>query len=239
MSENPFRPPGSPRSMLSGLTHELRTPLNSILIMAEFLVEAEEDLGEREARYARNIRQAAQDLLELVNQAGEIGRIESGRQPVESRTVALADLARRIQEEQRDGETPTGGRLTVSLAPDAPETVVTDPAKLVRAVGLVLTAALRASKEGDVTAALAPLPGASGVEVTVTDSGPALTEAEGAALFVPFAGAGPRTARRFGGTGLGLTIAWALARLLGGELSAEPAGETGCRFRLTAPDSSH
>jgi signal transduction histidine kinase len=225
--------------MLSGLTHELRTPLNSILIMAELLIEVPDGtLAEREARYARNIHQAARDLLDLVNQAGEIGRIESGRMTMEARPVALADLARQIEEDHREAAAAAGTELSVSVAPGAPETVVTDPAKLARAMELVLAAAIQASKGGGVTAVLRPLPdGGAGFAVTVTDAGPALTESEGAALFVPFGGPGPRTARGFGGTGLGLTIAWALARLLGGDLAAAPAGETGCRFVLTVPAS--
>ena len=235
MDDNRFRPPGSPRSMLSGLTHELRTPLNSILMMSELLAEDPDGrLGEREARYARNIHQAAQDLLELVNQAGEIGRIESGRLALEVRSVALADLARRIEEEHREEAERARTRLAVTVAPGAPERVVTDPAKLVKAVGLVIDAALHAAKGGEVTATLEPASG-GGVTVAVVDSGPPLSESECTALFVPFGGAGPRTARRFGGTGLALSIAWALAQFLGGELTARPAGESGCRYLLTLP----
>lgn len=226
--------------MLSGLTHELRTPLNSILIMAELLADApDRALAERDARYARNIQQAARDLLDLVNQAGEIGRIESGRLKVEARTVALAALARRIEEESREAAGAADAELAVSVAPGAPEGVVTDPAKLGRTVELLLAAAIQASKGGRVSALLGPAgAGGPGVSVTVTDAGPALAEGEADALFVPFGWPGPRTARSFGGTGLGLTIAWALARLLGGKLAAEPAGETGCRFVLTVPDAS-
>lgn len=231
-----FRPPGSPRSMLGGLTHELRTPLNSILMMSELLGEDPEGrLGERETRYARNIHQAVQDLLELVNQAGEIGRIESGRIEVEARPVALADLARRIDEAHREPVEAAGTGLAVTVAPGAPEAVITDPAKLGKAVGLLLDGALSAAKGGAVAVTLEAETGGTGLRVTIDDSGPALSEAERATLFVPFGGASPRTARRFGGTGLGLSIAWALARLLGGELTAAPAGDTGCRFTLTLP----
>jgi signal transduction histidine kinase len=84
------------------------------------------------------------------------------------------------------------------------------------------------------------LEGASGggLAIRVADSGPPLSPVEAEALFVPFGGAGPRTARRFGGTGLGLSVAHGLARLLGGGLTAGPGPEgRGCTFVLTIPDS--
>ncbi|HLE85598.1 MAG TPA: HAMP domain-containing sensor histidine kinase [Thermoanaerobaculia bacterium] len=260
-------------SILSGLTHELRTPLNSILMLSELLEESlaegaaagsgpgrEPGQGqppaggkaEREARYARNIRQAAEDLLELVNQAGELGRVESGRFPLEARPFATADLARRLAESWREaagapeavahgGSTGAahGGkaRLAVERTASAPETVVTDPAKLLRAAELVVSGALHASQGGAVAVALEAASG-GGLAIRVADSGPPLSPAEAEALFVPFGGAGPRTARRFGGTGLGLSVAHGLARLLGGELTAEPgpAGQ-GCAFVLSIPAS--
>ena len=228
-------------AFLSGLTHELRTPLNSVLIMAELLTEAlvaagVEGGGEREARYARNIHQAAEDLLELVNQAGELGRIEAGRWPVAARPLALADLSRRLEEAAEEDVRAAEARLTVEVAAGAPERVTTDPEKLLRAAGLLVGAALHASRGGAVRLELTAGAGESALELRVTDSGPPLTEAERASLFTPFGGAGPRTARRFGGTGLGLPVAHALAHLLGGRLTAGPAApEGGCLFVLTVP----
>jgi len=226
-------------AFLSGLTHELRTPLNSVLMMAELLTEAlaasaREGGGEREARYARNIHQAAEDLLELVNQAGELGRIEAGRWPVEARAVAVAALARRLEETATEDARAAEARLAVAVTAGAPERVKTDPEKLLRAAGLVVGAALHASRGGAVRVELAAGAGEGALELRVTDSGPPLTDAEQASLFTPFGGAGPRTARRFGGTGLGLPVAHALTHLLGGRLTAHPAGpEGGCLFVLS------
>lgn len=234
-------PPRLDPALLSGLTHELRTPLNSILMMAELLGEALSGSGreggdERESRYARNIHQAAADLLELVNQAGELGRIEAGRLPVEARPLAVADFARRIEEASAEDARAAETRLTVEVSPEAPETVVTDAEKLLRAAGLLVTAALHASRGSEVRVELSAGIGSGALALRVADSGPPLSEAEAESLFAPFAGAGPRTARRFGGTGLGLPVAHALADLLGGELTAEPGGEGGgCLFTLSIP----
>lgn len=266
MSESRFRPPGSPPSMLGGLTHELRTPLNSILMMAEMLTESLEGDGteaskERELRHARNISRAVRDVLELVDHAGELGRIEGGRTPPAVRAVAVADLARRIEEaaepDEPEGKTeaePTSP-VDVCMEPDAPREVATDPARLLRAVELLLASAFRVSGDGPVTVRLgarrgredapdgsAPIstlgsPASSGLTVTITDTGPPCSGEEPQRLFVPFGAPDPRTVRRHGGTGLGLSVAWALARLLDGELTAEPAREDGgCRFVLSVPE---
>ena len=213
----------SSSAMLSGLTHELRTPLNSILMLSELL---EERL---ETRYARQIHQAAEDLLELVSQAGELGRLESGRLTAEAREAATADLARRIEEAAREQDVP----LVVESDPSAPEKVITDPAKLLRAVELLIAAAHHAAPGETVGVGLEAAPG-GGLAVRVTDAGPPLAEHDRETLFVPFGAAGPRTARRFGGTGLGLPVAHALATLLGGTLTADPGPEgQGCTFFLT------
>ena len=236
----------SASGMLSGLTHELRTPLNSILMLSELLEESLEEPA-REARYARQIHQAAEDLLELVSQAGELGRLEAGRLAVEARETATADLTRRIAEaagEAAGGAAlPAGSAkpevppLVVERAPGAPERVVTDPAKLLRAIELVIAAARHASG-GATVAVLLEGPSGGGLAIRVADAGPTLVEGERESLFVPFGGAGPRTARRFGGTGLGLPVAHALATLLGGTLTAEPgSGEEGCVLVLRIPHS--
>ena len=266
MSASRFRPPGSPPSMLGGLTHELRTPLNSILMMAELLLESLDRDGseaskDRELRYARNISRAVRDVLELVDQAGELGRIEAGRTPPAARAVAVADLARRIEaaaepggSEEEDEAEPRPA-IDVRVEPDAPREVATDPARLLRAVELLLASASRVSGEGPVTVRLgarrdapddsAPTSalgslGTSGLTVTITDAGPPCAREESQRLFVPFGAPDPRSVRRHGGTGLGLSVAWALARLLEGELTAEPAGEDGgCRFVLSLPELGH
>lgn len=259
MSASRFRPPGSPPSMLSGLTHELRTPLNSILMMAELLVESLEGDGseaskERELRHARNISRAVRDVLELVDQAGELGRIEAERTPPVARSVAVADLARRIQEAAEPGgsgeedEAEPLPAIEVRVEPDAPREVATDPARLLRAVELLLVSASRVSGDGPVTVRLgarrgaAPesSPGTPGLTVTITDAGPPCAREGSRQLFVPFGAPDPRTVRRHGGTGLGLSVAWALARLLDGELTTEPAREDGgCRFVLSVPELGH
>ncbi len=211
---------------LSGLTHEIRTPLTSILMMSELLAaNAAGHLDEREARYAENVHEAAGDLLTLVEQTGEMGRIAGGRVRVEPVEIAPAELARRLDE--RLAPPAAGASLEVALDPGAPATLRTDPRLLERIVALLVESAARAAGGGRVRV-IVGRPAGDRATVVVADPGPPVPEAERERLFEPFAVAGARTSRTFGGTGLGLPVARGLATLLGatlelGEADGRPA----------------
>lgn len=236
----PTGPRGTEKTrLLSALTHELRTPLGSVLMMSELLSEnANGNLGQREVRYAENIHQATRDLLELIDQLGEMARIESGRMEVNRRTADPREVVREVAESARAaGDRPEDApEVAAEVAPEAPEAVTTDPDKLRRLLGLLLESALAVSGGEPVRLRLGSgAGGAAGAAVfEVEDTGTALTDEERSALFVPFAAAGPRSSRRFGGSGLGLPLAAALAELLGGELTAARGGR-GCVYRLSLP----
>lgn len=221
--------------VLSGLTHELRTPLGSILMMSELLAENPAGrLDDREIRYAQNIHRAVSDLLELVDQVGELARIEAGRMKVTATAVKLADLRARLEERYAARAEELGLTLAVEVAPDGAPSVTTDREKAERILDLLIESALKVGERGG--GVRIELAGAEDgrFEAVVGDSGAPPTDDEQQVLFEPFAAAGPRSSRRFGGSGLGLPLAHALAVLLKGELSAE-CSPGGCRFRLHLP----
>jgi len=238
-SAPPKGPSGNEKTrVLSGLTHELRTPLGSILMMSELLAENPAGrLDQREIRYAQNINRAVSDLLELVDQVGELARIEGGRTKVATGALDLPDLRARLDERYRARAEEEGITLSVEeAAPTSAPAVTADREKIERIVDLLVESAFKgADRGGTVRIVLAGTGG--GFEATVQDSGAPPSEQEQEVLFEPFAAAGPRSSRRFGGSGLGLPVAHALATLLGGTLGAEclPAG---CTFRLRLPGTS-
>jgi len=220
--------------VLSGLTHELRTPLGSILMMSELLAEnGASHLDEREIRYAQNIHRAAADLLELIDQLGELSRIEAGRVHLAERELVPAELGRRLEERFGVHAADAEIRLAVEIAPGTPEAVPTDGEKVARILELLVESALKVSREGSVVIEMGSGEAAP-LEIRVRDSGPPLGDDERQSLFVPFGAAGARSSRRFGGSGLGLPLAHTLAGLLGGELTAASTPE-GCRYTLRLP----
>ncbi len=221
--------------ILSGLTHELRTPLGSILMMSELLAEnGAGHLDEREIRYAQNIHRATADLLELIDQLGEISRIESGRVQPGERSLVPAELGRRLLERFGAHAADTGVRLTVEIDPEAPASVPTDGEKVVRIVELLVESALKVSRDDQVAIEMAPPEADGALEIRVRDSGAALGPDEQERLFTPFGTAGARSSRQFGGSGLGLPLAQALADLLEGTLTAAPTPD-GCCYALRLP----
>jgi len=234
-SAPPKGPSGNEKTrVLSGLTHELRTPLGSILMMSELLAENPAGrLDQREIRYAQNINRAVSDLLELVDQVGELARIEGGRTKVATGALDLPDLRARLDERYRARAEEEGITLSVEEAPDSALAVTADREKIERIVDLLVESAFKGADRGGTVRIVLAVTG-GGFEATVVDSGAPPSEQEQEALFEPFAAAGPRSSRRFGGSGLGLPVAHALATLLGGKLSAECL-PTGCTFRLRLP----
>jgi len=237
---DPKGPLGTEKTrILSGLTHELRTPLGSILMMSELLAEnASGHLDARETRYAQNIHRAAADLLELINQLGELSRVEAGRTRGGETTLEPRKLAERLEQRFAAHAADAGTRLLFDVAPGVPATVPLDGEKVERIVVLLLESALKVSAEGAVRVEIGAGPddAPGGLEIRVRDSGEPLSEAERRVLFVPFGAAGARSSRQFGGSGLGLPLAHALAELLGGSLAATAARD-GCRLTLRLPPS--
>jgi signal transduction histidine kinase len=231
----PKGPDGTEKTrILSGLTHELRTPLGSILMMSELLAENGADhLDARETRYAQNIHRAVSDLLKLVDQVGEMARLEAGRVKIELRELDPATMARRIEESHGPLAEEEGARLVVEVEPNAPRAIRSDPAKIQEALGLLLESAIKVSRDGEVRVRLGSA-GEGGLAITVHDAGPPMAEDEWAVLFVPFATAGPRSSREFGGSGLGLPLAHSLVTVLGGTIAASCAPE-GCSYTVTIP----
>jgi len=229
--------------ILSGLTHELRTPLGSILMMSELLADnSAGHLDEREIRYAQNIHRAAADLLELIDQLGEISRVEAGRSHLGERALVPAELGRRLEERYAALAGDAEIHLAVEIAPGAPASVPTDGETVARILELLIDSALKVSQGGRVVIAMTraspdtPLEDGrpAVLEIRVHDSGPALGDEERERLFVPFGAAGARSSRRFGGSGLGLPLAHSLTGLLGGELTAA-ATPDGCCYTLRLP----
>ncbi|MBL9037257.1 MAG: response regulator, partial [Archangium sp.] len=233
---------------LTNMSHELRTPLNSMLLLSNLLSENDEkNLTEKQVEYSKTIYSAGRDLLALINQVLDLAKVESGKQVVRFEKVALAalvDRARRVFEPLAKDK-KLG--FSVQLAPGLPAELVTDHQRVEQVLTNLLGNALKFTEHGSVTLRIdRPPPGAkfhratlapaSAVAFSVTDTGPGIAPENQEAIFVPFEQLDAAPDRKYGGTGLGLTIAKELAGLLGGELTLTSALGQGSTFTVTLPE---
>jgi signal transduction histidine kinase len=232
----------SPR-FVSALVHELRSPLSTLLMLGDLLAENQAGhLDEQEQRWADNLRAAAIDLRELLEQVGRLARIEGGRMAVGCAPVAVAELVGELREQLETRAREQGTTLRWMLDPLTPARCATDAALLRELLSTLLEAALAADPGGTVELAVAPASGgdtgapslAEQIVFRIADRGPTVPAEAAPELLAPFGRSDPRSRRRHGGAGLGLALARSIAGRLGGELVAE-AGERGVAFVLRLP----
>lgn len=207
---------------LSRTVHEMRTPLSSILMLAELLADDEDRLGDREIDKARKIHQATTDVLGLLAEVSEYGKIEGGRIQVYEDDVLTAELTRKIEDDFRLAAQEQGLGLEVEVEDNLPLSFRGDRGRIEQILGHMLSQALLSADQGRIVVHMR-LGASETFAVTVRDEGPAVPDEQRATFFEPLLHARVGSRRKHGGQGLGLAIAEALARRLGGELVLAPS----------------
>lgn len=224
---------------LANISHELKTPLNSILLLSKLLAGAKQGLSEDQIKQARVIHEAGSDLQALIDNILDLSRIEARRIPLHAETVNLAPLLRSLVELVQPQFDAKRLAVRLEIAGQAPEQIISDPDKLRQILKNFLSNAVKFTTTGEVVIRAEPADPAAGdayvVQISVTDSGIGIPPAKHAEIFEAFQQADGATNRRYGGTGLGLTISRQLAGLLGGEIRLHSSPGQGSRFTLLLP----
>jgi PAS domain S-box-containing protein len=221
---------------LANMSHELRTPLNAVIGYAELL---EEDLGAIDhagANDVRRIHAAARQLLALINEILDLSKIEAGRVDIDEVETDFVELARETVELVANAAHKNGNVLHVNIAPDVGAGMA-DLVKVRQCLANLLSNAAKFTNDGTITLDVRIVEALAGprVHFEVSDSGIGMTHEQMSRLFEPFMQADASTTRRFGGTGLGLAITRRLARVMGGDVTAESRPGEGSRFTLCVP----
>jgi signal transduction histidine kinase len=217
---------------MASMSHELRTPLHIILGYADMLLEHAAPTQEEADVLVGHVRRAGAELLHLVDNVLEIGRLDAGRGRLQVRPVALASF---VEELSRRDWIPTFPGVTVRwrVEPSSVE-IQTDPGKLQIVLGNLITNAIKYTREGSIVMTVRDRPDVGRVEFEVRDTGPGIPPEQLARIHEPFHES-RSSAHKLEGVGLGLAIVYGYAALLGVEVSVRSVVGDGTSFRLDVP----
>ncbi|MEP7274852.1 MAG: response regulator, partial [Betaproteobacteria bacterium] len=220
---------------LARMSHEIRTPMNAIVGMADLLWET--SLASEQREYVRIFRKAGSQLLDLINDILDLSKVESGHLTLESLDFDLGEVLDKTLEIMAIRAHEKGLELALRIAPEVSTALVGDPARLRQVLIDLIGNAIKFTEKGEVIVRIEPDPEkrtAGALRFAVCDTGIGIPEEAREQIFAPYAQVDTSTTRKFGGTGLGLTISRRVVELMQGRIWVESRIGTGSTFYFTA-----
>ncbi|HUH23238.1 MAG TPA: ATP-binding protein [Brevundimonas sp.] len=221
-------------SFLGVISHELRTPMNGVLGAAQLLSATRLEGTQRE--YLSIIRNSGDNLLSLLNDILDMTKIEAGKMSFDVVDVQVDDLHRRITGPFEAQAEAKGLTLVSTFEGEMPAVVRGDPLRVCQVVQNLLSNAVKFTDRGEIRYTVRARRISDrrvGFEFSVTDSGSGISREDLERLFQPFTQVDNSSTRKFGGTGLGLTIARRMAQIMGGDITVTSRLGEGSTFTLS------
>lgn len=224
---------------LANMSHEMRTPLNGMLGMMDLVLET--GLTEAQRRYLSLASSSAESLLVMINQLLDLTQIEAGKLPLYSTMFDLRNSIGTVIEELRCKAEEKGLKLSCEIAPELPDALGGDFARLRQVLSNLIGNAIKFTEAGRVCVAATldrPITREAGsfcvLRFSIADTGIGISASQAEIIFERFVQADGSMTRRYGGTGLGLTLAKRLVEMMGGEIRVSSELGCGSTFTFTA-----
>ena len=221
---------------LASMSHEIRTPMNAIMGIADLL--AKTALSPEQDKYVQIFRRAGDNLLNLINDILDLSKVEASQLELEQTGFSLHDHLEKVMEMVATRANEKGLALVCEIAPSVPNDLVGDPTRLRQVLLNLLGNAIKFTESGEISLGVTrdgnfAVPTA--LRFAVSDTGIGIPSEKLGRVFERFTQADSSTTRRFGGSGLGLTISRRLVELMGGRIWVESGVGKGSVFSFAVP----
>jgi signal transduction histidine kinase len=220
---------------LANINHEIRTPINGILGMVNLL--AESQLNAEQLECTDMLKTSADWLVKLMNDILDVSQLGAGKVRIETRSFDLRVLLEEVSAVYRSRAHAKGLKFTTPLPPALPQLVRGDPARLRQVLDQLLCNAIKFTESGKVSLSaeiVHETKDAFAIKFAVEDTGIGITEEQRTRLFQVFVQGDGSSTRRYGGTGIGLTLSKQLVELLGGDIGVDSLSFGGTKAWFTA-----